>query len=317
MPPLIPDAAEARQPLLSRTLAELRPRLHRYAARMTGSAVDGDDVVQETVIKALESPPAIDNFSELERWLIRVTHNTAIDHLRRRARDAARRSEEDLDLVVDPTPVPSFDATLMGLRTFMRLPALQRSAVIFKDVLGHSLDEISAFTGSSVPAVKSALQRGRARLQALASEDDDAPAVRLDAAERDLLVAYAARFNARDFDAVRDLLADEVRLTLVNRVEAEGIAPVSNYFGNYRRLGGWTFGVGLVDGLPALLAFDPDDSAGRPLYFVLLQWALGRVIGIRDFRYARYAIEGAAVAVVLSPSRILRRDGPDATDAPD
>ena len=40
-----------------RLLAELRPRLHRYCARMTGSVIDGEDVLQETLVKAIEAFP--------------------------------------------------------------------------------------------------------------------------------------------------------------------------------------------------------------------------------------------------------------------
>src|SRR5262249_3267838 len=295
--------ADAKRALLLRTLTELRPRLHRYAARMTASAVDGDDVVQETYIKSLKSPPDIDNFSALERWLLRVTHNTAIDFLRARARRAATQAVEDLDMIIDPTPsVDTGHTALVSLRTFMRLPALQRSTVIFKDVLGYSLDEIAGFVESSVPAVKSALQRGRARLQELAQEPDDAPAPALDERERGLLARYAERFNARDFDAVRAMLADEVRLNLVNRVQADGRRPVSNYFGNYSLLGGWRLGLGMVDRRPALLAFDPDDVSGMPMYFLMLEWAEGKVVAIRDFRYARYAVEGAEILVLERPT---------------
>ncbi len=303
-----PAPMDARRQLLVRMLAELRPRLHRYAARMTGSTVDGDDVVQETLVKALESPPDIDNFSMLERWLVRVTHNTAIDFLRSRARQDARHAAEDLDMIIDPAArVDTGDTTLVSLRTFMRLPALQRSTVIFKDVLGYSLDEVAEFTGSSIPAVKSALQRGRARLQELANEPDDAPLPALDEHERRLLASYADRFNARDFDAVRNMLADEVRLNLVNRVQADGKMPVSNYFGNYSHLGGWRLAVGMVDRKPALLAFDPDDVLGNPLYFLILEWASDRVVSIRDFRYARYALEGAEILVLDRPQQVENR----------
>ncbi|HEV2332059.1 MAG TPA: sigma-70 family RNA polymerase sigma factor [Gammaproteobacteria bacterium] len=295
-----PDTA--RHQLLLRTLTELRPRLHRYAARMTGSAVDGDDVVQEVLVKALESPPEIDSFSLLERWLIRVTHNAAIDFLRQRTRQAAGLAAEELEMIMDPNAsVDAGDVALVSLRTFMRLPALQRSTVIFKDVLGYSLDEVAEFTGSTVPAVKSALQRGRARLLELGREPDDAPLPSLDERERRLLAGYAERFNARDFDAVRAMLADEVKLNLVNRLQQDGKMPVSNYFSNYGLAKSWAFGFGLVDRRPALLAFDPDDPAGRPLYFVLLGWARDQVVSIRDYRYARYAMEGAEIRVLQRP----------------
>ena len=298
-----PATADPKRQLLTQMLAELRPRLHRYAARMTGSTVDGEDVVQEVMLKVLESPPDIDNFSMLERWLVRVTHNAAIDFLRQRSRRDATHTAEDLDMIIDPSAViDTSDTALVSLRTFMRLPALQRSTVIFKDVLGYSLDEVAEFTGNSIAAVKSALQRGRLNLKELSQEPDDAPLPVLDAHEQRLLKAYAENFNARNFDAVRAMLADELRFDLVNRVQSTGKSSAISYFGNYGRLGGWRFGVGMVDRRPALLAFDPDDVLGMPIYFVVLEWAGDRVSAIRDFRYARYALEGAEILVLERPA---------------
>lgn len=295
--------SDAKRQLLMRMLAELRPRLHRYAARMTGSAVDGEDVVQEVMLKVLESPPDIENFSMLERWLIRVAHNAAIDFLRQRSRRDATHSTEDLDMIIDPSAIiDTGDTALVSLRMFMRLPALQRSSVIFKDVLGYSLDEVAEFTGSSIAAVKSALQRGRLNLKELAKEPDDAPLPKLDPHEQKLLNAYAEHFNARNFDAVRAMLADELRFDLVNRVQSTGKGSAISYFGNYGRLGGWRLVPGMVDRRPALLAFDPDDMLGTPIYFVVLEWADDRVVSIRDFRYARYALEGAEIHVIGRPN---------------
>jgi RNA polymerase sigma-70 factor (ECF subfamily) len=295
--------SDARRQVLMRMLAELRPRLHRYCARMTGSAVDGEDVVQEVMLKVVESPPDIDNFSLLERWLIRVAHNAAIDALRRRAQRGATHTTEDLDGIIDPTASLDAGATaLVSLRTFMRLPVLQRSTVIFKDVLGYSLDEVAEFTGSSIAAVKSALQRGRLSLKQIAKEPDDTPQPRLDAHEQKLLLAYAEHFNAHDFDAVRAMLADELRFNLVNRAQSTGKSSAISYFGNYGRLGGWRLVPGMVDRRPALLAFDPDDMLSTPIYFVVLEWANDRVSSIRDFRYARYALEGAEIHVPGRPS---------------
>ena len=300
------DAAapsDAKRQLLTRILAELRPRLHRYAARMTGSAVDGEDVVQEVMLKVLESPPDIENFSMLERWLIRVTHNAAIDFLRRRMRQNATHTSEDMDMIIDPAArLDTSDTALVSLRTFMRLPALQRSTVIFKDVLGYSLNEVAEFTGSSIAAVKSALQRGRLNLKELAKEPDDAPLPQLDAHEQKLLNAYAEHFNTRHFDAVRAMLADELRFDLVNRVRSTGKSSAISYFGNYGSLGGWRLVPGMVDRRPALLAFDPDDMLGTPIYFVVLEWAGDQVVSIRDFRYARYAMEGAEIHVIGRPN---------------
>ena len=81
---------------------------------------------------------------------------------------------------------------------------------------------------TSIPAVKAALHRGRDRLRETADEPDDRPLPRLSAAERLLLDAYIDRFNARDFDAVRDMLAEEVRLELVARTRLNGRKEVGH-----------------------------------------------------------------------------------------
>ncbi len=293
-----PDATAARE-AFDRLLRELRPKLHRYCARMTGSVVDGEDVVQEALVKAIEALPDAGSLASPESWLFRVAHNAALDFLRRRARQNAIRSDEDPDMVIDPAaPVDDRQIAAASLRTFMRLPVAQRSSVILMDVLGYSLDEIGAVMDLTIPAVKAALHRGRARLREIAKEPDDTPVPALAERERSRLAAYVDRFNARDFDAVRNMLADDVRLDLVAKLRLSGRSDVGNYFGNYSRIADWNLVPGLVDGRPAALVFDPGDLSGRPTYFVLLEWGGDGLVNIRDFRFARYAIEGAELLVL-------------------
>ena len=180
-----------------------------------------------------------------------------------------------------------------SLRTFMRLPVAQRSSVILMDVLGCSLQEICEVMDFSLPAVKAALHRGRAQLRELADEPDDLPQPKMSEADRDRLGAYVAHFNARDFDAIRGLIADDVRLDLVNKTRLNGKAEVSRYFGNYSKVSDWHLVPGLVEGHPAILVFDPGEPGSAPKYFMLLQWAAGKVATIRDFRHAAYVIDGA------------------------
>ncbi len=197
-------------------------------------------------------------------------------------------------MMADPAdPVTSRQVAGASLRTFMRLPVAQRSSVILMDVLGCSLQELCDVMDFSLPAVKAALHRGRARLRELAAEPDDMPQPELTAAERDRLGAYVAHFNARDFDAVRAMIADDVRLDLVNRTRINGKAEVSRYFGNYARVADWHLAPGLVEGRPAILVFDPGEPGAAPKYFILLRWSAGQVAAIRDFRHAPYIIDGA------------------------
>jgi RNA polymerase sigma-70 factor (ECF subfamily) len=264
---------------------------------MTGSVIDGEDVVQEALVKALEALPRTGTLANPEAWLLRIAHNAALDFLRRRARrEAAFAEDEDLELMADPTgPRPDASATVASLRTFMRLPTVQRSAVILVDVLGYTLAELSEIAGGSI--LKSALQRGRARLRELANEPDTVPPPALTPFERARLLEYAVRFNARDFGAVRDMLADDVRLDLVNRLQLQGRSEVAEYFHRYDQTLDWRVVAGAVDGRPALLVFETRDE-GTPAYFITLDWRDDSVAGIRDFRFARYAMDGAEVVTV-------------------
>jgi RNA polymerase sigma-70 factor (ECF subfamily) len=281
-------------------LTTMRPTLHRYCARMTGSTVDGEDVVQDAMLKALTARGSVGPLDNPEGWLFRIAHNAALDFLRRRQRTAQLGTEEELAMVAAPDkPDPDIAAT--SLRTFLRLPALQRSTVILKDVLGHSLEEISAITGATEAAAKSALQRGRVRLRELAAEPDDVELPVLSEAIRARLVAYVEGFKVGDFDAVRAMLADDVKLDLVaTSFQKRGKGEVGQYYGAYEAAGAkWAFAAAVVDGRAAMVVYDRAVSLDAPAYFVVLDFDGGRVSCIHDFLYARYAMECATVHLVV------------------
>src|ERR1700726_4856391 len=275
-------------------LAEMRPMLHRYCARMVGSVVDGEDVLQDALIKAMEAHASSGAIGNPRGWLFRIAHNTALDFLRRRNRQEALRSGEEVDMIAAQLDaVLSRQIASASLRTFMRLPVAQRASVILMDVLGCSLNEVCEVMDFSLPAVKAALHRGRAQLRELADEPDDRPPPTLSDADRKRLGVYVAHFNARDFDAIRAMIADDVRLDLVNKTRMNGKIEVSKYFGNYSKVRDWHLVPGLVEGHPAILVFDPNEPGSAPKYFMLLQWSADKVATIRDFRHAAYVIAGA------------------------
>jgi RNA polymerase sigma-70 factor (ECF subfamily) len=276
---------------LDRQIAELRPKLHRYCARMAGSVIDGEDIVQDVLLKALEALGRGQAVAHLEGWLFRIAHNAALDFLRARGRCEIALPPEALAPIADPlAAADQRESAGSSLRTFMRLPVLPRSAVILMDVLGYSLQDIADVTAATIPAIKAALHRGRARLRALAREPDDRAQPVMAEAERRRLARYVERFNARDFDAVRDMLAEDVRLELVAGNRFEGKRAVGKYFENYTRHADRRFAVGFVDSRPALLV---NIAGSPPAYMVLLDWVGEQVVAIRDFAHARYVLDGA------------------------
>jgi RNA polymerase sigma-70 factor, ECF subfamily len=291
----VADKDPAGTAMLTR-LVELRPSLHRYCARMVGSVVDGEDVVQEVLLKATAAIERGDEIVNPDGWLFRIAHNAALDFLRRRARDKSVFTDEDPEMIEAPSSAPDREAAAASLHTLMRLPVTQRSAIILRDVLDHSLEEVGVIMGATVPAIKGALQRGRERLSQIVREPDDRPPVALAPEQRARLLDYVSRFNAHDFDALRDMLAEDVRLDLVARLQAKGKGSVATYFHRYAEAANWQASAGQVEGKPALLMRDVNDPEGAIRYFVVLDWDSGRLVAIRDFLYARYALDGAEIA---------------------
>jgi len=267
-------------------LTALRPRLHRYCARMTGSTVDGEDVLQDTLVKALSARAegaAVDN---LDAWLFRIAHNTALDLLRGSARNTVVPLTEE----IEATPMPETDIVAASFRTFLRLPELQRCAVILKDVLGHSVDEIASVSGCTPAAAKSALQRGRIALRELAQMPAETRLPLMSDVTRQRMAAYVDLFRAGDFDAIRALLADDVKLEMVNRLKWNGREKIAPYFTRYAQETRWRFSFGAVEGRPAMLVFE-SGAMEKPAYFVLVDWRNDRISAIRDFLFAPYALE--------------------------
>jgi RNA polymerase sigma-70 factor (ECF subfamily) len=146
-----------------------------------------------------------------------------------------------------------------------------------------------------VPEIKAALHRGRTRLRAL-SQTVEAGAPPLDNRERELLARYVDRFNARDFDALRTMLTDDVQLDIIGQVKKTGAAEISGrYFYNYSQRMDWRLGVGRIEGRLAALVYDPAEPSPRPAYFILLTWNESQVSSIRDYRFARYVMRDVQI----------------------
>ena len=282
-----PALAQAREEFLA-LVDGIRPELHRYCARLTGSVIEGEDIVQETLAKALYAMSLTPEVPPLRPWLFRIAHNAAIDFLRSHGRKLTE-TRADFDDVGAYEDAPDPAVVRAALARFLTLPLTQRSAVILKDVLGHSLEETAETMGTTVTAVKAALVRGRANLRLVERESAGS-----DAGLRAQLDRYASLFNAKDWHGVRALVGDDCRLDLVSKSRRRG-KEVGMYFGRYEKED-VALRVVRLEGELALAAYVA--GAEEPAYFILLQWEDGRVQSIRDFRYIPYITREAEFEVV-------------------
>src|SRR5262245_42186501 len=152
---------EERYKAFLETVSTLRPSLHRYCARMMGSVMDGEDVVQEALFEAYRKLDKFDDSRPLKPWLFRIAHNRCIDFLRRRGVQVeAETAAATSDIVETAEPaVLGIDRALEHL--VINLPPMERACVLLKDVFDYSLQETAELVESTVGGVKAALHRGR------------------------------------------------------------------------------------------------------------------------------------------------------------
>ena len=292
LPPSAPPTPRQAQFL---ALAEkLRPELHRYCARLMGSVIDGEDVVQDTFARAFVALDELEEGAPMRAWLFRIAHNRALDLLRSRAIRAAEPIEaaEELADPEIPDPVEAMmrrEAVETAVSRFAELPTMQRSVVILKDVLDQSLEEIAAMLDLTVNAVKAHLARGRARLKTIKAHAPTKPSPR---PPSPAVARYVALFNDRDWDGLRAMLADDVRLIQSSYPLRAGAPDVGMFFGIYSRSDPVRLMPAWLDGREVSAVYD-GFRAVRPSYFMWLEWKDGRISFIRDYRHVRYVVDDA------------------------
>jgi RNA polymerase sigma-70 factor (ECF subfamily) len=166
--PAVRDAVLQSRKQFVAAAGAVRPRLHRFCARMCGSSLDGEDLVQETLAEAFYNLPALKDPARFEPWLFRIAYHKCIDFLRReRRRDDDVPFDEEHDQPGDadhPADAPIDDA-LAALVS--ELPPKERASVLLKDVLDYPIDEVADIADSTVGGVKAALHRARVKLRAM------------------------------------------------------------------------------------------------------------------------------------------------------
>jgi len=186
---------------------------------------------------------------------------------------------------------------------FVELSIVQRSVVILKDVLDQSLEEIATLLELTVNAVKAHLARGRARLKVINAQ---APARSAPRPPSPAVARYVALFNRRDFDGLRAMLADDVRLIQSSYPQRTGAADVAMFFGIYSRSAPVRLAAAWLDGREVIAVYE-DPEGVKPSYLMWLNWTADQISFIRDYRHVRYVINDAAL--ILAPDAAPSDEG--------
>jgi len=289
---------EARYKAFLETVSTLRPSLHRYCARMTGSVMDGEDVVQEALFEAYRKLDQFDDSRPLKPWLFRIAHNRCIDFLRKRGvRAEAETTAASTDTIefIEPN-VLGVGRALEHL--VISLPPMERACMLLKDVFDYSLEEIAELVDSTVGGVKAALHRGRSKIKA------SPVAMKSQAPEKPELVQlmdlYVERFNRHDWDGLRELISADARLRVADVFA--GRLDESGYFGVYQRWPfPWKLAVGQVDGETTVIMLRRGVDAWAPHSIVRFDVVNQKVERITDYFHCPWVLE-AATSTILATS---------------
>jgi RNA polymerase sigma-70 factor (ECF subfamily) len=266
---------------------------------MTGSVMDGEDVVQDALFEAYRKLDQYDDTRPLAPWLFRIAHNRCIDFLRRRG---VRVEAETVAMTPDfvmPAEPPVLGVGRAVEQLVINLPPMERACVLLKDIFDYTLEEIAELVSSTVGGVKAALHRGRVRLAAspepITSRREVSPELSR------LLHVYVDGFNKRDWDGLRKIIAADARLRVADRFA--GTIDESPYFGNYERQAvPWRLAVAEVDGELAIVTLRQYKGDWRPDSIARLQVIDRQIAHIVDYAHCPWVLSAAASVVVTRPS---------------
>jgi RNA polymerase sigma-70 factor (ECF subfamily) len=201
---------------LERAFEAHERHLWNLSYRMTGSAADADDVVQEAFVRALERPPSFEE--PVRPWLARVVLNLSRDRLRRRRRSAypgtwlpAPVEAESIDT---SSPGARYDlyesASFAFLLALERLTPNRRAVVLLRDVFDYSVAETASILGTSEGSVKTTLHRARTDLDQLELDRLDLSRERREFA-RVALRKWLAALASLDREAIERCLTADVQ----------------------------------------------------------------------------------------------------------
>jgi RNA polymerase sigma-70 factor, ECF subfamily len=288
-----------------RLTAPHRQPLHLHCYRILGSLHDADDALQETMLRAWRGIDHFEPRAPLRSWLYRIATNVCLRMLEQRARDPVAAVDSHLepypDLLLNGLASPAAGPEerieqreqigLAFVAAMQLLPPKQRVTVVLRDVLDWSAREVAELLDDTVPAVNSALQRGRDRLQRERDERSLARAhAPANAAEEERVMRrFQEAWAAVDFDGIVSLLSDDALLTMPPEAQRfEGSTQIGGFFAT-APLDGRLDRIQLVpartNGQPALAAYADEQGDGVYEAYGVMVFAVrgDRIDGITGF----------------------------------
>lgn len=288
------------------TISQLRPRLHRYCSRMTGSVLDGEDLVQDALFEAYRKLDQFDESRSLTPWVFRIAHNRCIDFLRNGAKGVVETNVELLEAEpeLESAPLPLSLSVPPAIEHLISvLPPKQRACVLLKDVFDYSLEETADLVNSTVGGVKAALKRGRTKLAKAQAPKITKESRKPDPKLMHVLRLYVDRFNRQDWDGLRELISADAQLRVVDAFA--GRLVDSPYFSNYARWSvPWKLAIGEIDGETVVVVLRRHVDTWIPRAFVRVCVANGQIERIVDYSHCNWIASLAQdVVCVLEASQ--------------
>jgi RNA polymerase sigma factor (sigma-70 family) len=224
----------------AQTFNEHKRVLWGMCYRMTGSAADADDIVQDTFVKALERPPT-DMEASIRPWLVKVAMNLSRDHLRRRRRreyvgpwlpspvltDNDDQSQLDHPISTEDSPGVRYDVmesiTLAFLLALEALTPAQRAVLLLRDVFDYSTIETADALAMSEANIKVTLHRARRIMGSYQKNRASNFSRRVDEM-RDTLQRFLSRLASGDVQGLKEMLAADVVLVTDGGGEINALA---------------------------------------------------------------------------------------------